>query len=77
MLVDFNKVLGVLDKHLKPPAIMGEELVRELVKIIVHVRQIHRSRKEYEIADWIRSELSKLGIKLIDKKDKTIWVWEK
>jgi len=77
MLVDFNKVLGVLDKHLKPPAIIGEELVRELVKIIVHVRQIHRSRKEYEIADWIRSELSKLGIKLIDKKDKTIWVWEK
>ncbi|HIQ03893.1 MAG TPA: hypothetical protein EYH40_05715 [Desulfurococcales archaeon] len=76
ILQDFNRVLGVLDKYLQPPLTPSENLVRELVKIIVEVRQIHRRRRDYEVADWIRSELSKLGIKLIDKKDKTIWIIE-
>ncbi len=73
---EFNRVLGVLDKHFEE-RVGKEELIYPLIDLIVKVRQIHRSRKEYEISDWIRAELAKLGIRLMDYKDRTEWVIEK
>jgi len=43
--------------------------------LIVEVRQRLRQRKIYEEADWIREQLMRLGVKLVDAKDKTMWVY--
>ena len=75
MLWEFNRVLGVLDKYFEGRGIESE-LIESLIELIVKVRQIHRSRREYQISDWIRAELAKLGIKLMDYKDKTEWIIE-
>jgi len=76
MLYEFNQVLGVLDKYFIE-ASMEADIVNKLIELIVNIRQIHRKRKEYEIADWIRAELAKLNIKLFDYKDKTTWIIER
>jgi len=47
-----------------------------LIELLVIIRQKHREVKDYETADWIRSELMKLGVKLMDYKDKSKWVLE-
>lgn len=68
---EFNKVLGVLDKHI---ARTGNTVKTDaLIDILVEVRSRLRKRRDYELADWIRSELIKLGIKLLDSPEKTIW----
>jgi len=71
---EFNEVLGVLDNYIY--AGVREELISKLVELIITIRQKHRSMKDYETADWIRNELMKLGIKLMDYKDKSKWVLE-
>ncbi len=71
---EFNEITGLLEKVLVP--VSSEEKFTELMKLIVELRNIHRRAKNYELADWIRGKLSEIGIKLIDQKDKTIWVLE-
>jgi len=68
---EFNKVLGVLDRHLAET--VTDINVEELVDLIVEVRSILRKRKDYELSDWIREKLQEIGIKLMDMKDKTVW----
>lgn len=75
VLREVNQVLGVLDDAFKEAGV-EEERFERLVKLIVKVRQKHREAKDYETADWIRSELANLGIRLMDRKDKTTWVIE-
>ena len=76
MLYEFNQVLGVLDKYFIEAPVEAD-IVNKLIELIVNIRQTHRKRKEYEIADWIRAELAKLNIKLFDYKDKTTWIIER
>lgn len=77
ILIEFNQVLGVLDKYIweKP----GEEIlnVNNLIKIIVDIRNELRKMKIYELADRIRDELSKEGVFLMDKGLETTWIVKK
>ncbi len=75
-LWEFNQVLGVLDKYFEEVS-GSRELIDHLINLIIEIRQIHRRRREYEISDWIRTELAKLGIKLMDYKDRTEWIMER
>ena len=72
LLKEFNQVLGVLDRHFAEA--FGEINVSALIDLIVEVRSILRKRKDYELSDWIRDNLQKLGVKLLDDKDKTTWL---
>ncbi len=74
LLREFNEVLGVLDKHIYYSP--SDELVGKLVELLVNVRQKHRDLKDYETSDWIRNELMRLGIKLMDYRDRSKWVIE-
>ncbi|MEM4576484.1 MAG: cysteine--tRNA ligase [Candidatus Nezhaarchaeales archaeon] len=69
-----NQVLALLDDA---PGVKGfdREFVDKLVKIVVELRQIHRDRREYEIADKIREQLAALGIKIMDSKSGSTWVY--
>ena len=69
-----NQVLAVLDDVLGARS-FERDIIDKLVQLIVDIRQIHRSRKEYEIADKIREQLASLGIKLMDSKTGTTWTY--
>ncbi|ADD08240.1 cysteine--tRNA ligase [Candidatus Aciduliprofundum boonei] len=45
----------------------------ELIELLLNVRNEERKRKNYEIADYIRDELEKIGIKIEDTKEGTKW----
>ncbi|MFN4046186.1 MAG: cysteine--tRNA ligase, partial [Acidilobaceae archaeon] len=74
VLSEFNKVYAVLDDIIEAPKALGVE--DKLLELIVQVRGELRARKMYDLSDHIRDRLSKLGIKLLDYKDRTEWVKE-
>ncbi len=79
LLLEFNSVFAVLDDVIAArPATEAEKLVSELVDLIVRIRRRHREERRYDIADWIRSELARLGIRLLDYPDgRTVWRLER
>ncbi len=72
LLEEFNAVLGVLDDVLREPP---QQLVPVdgLIDLLVEVRSILRSQKNWELSDYIRTKLGELGVVLMDEKDKTRW----
>ena len=70
-----NQILGILPETLAPPK--TSEDFEDMIRLIIEVRKRLRQRKMYDEADWIRNELLKRGIRLMDSKDETIWVREK
>jgi cysteinyl-tRNA synthetase len=45
----------------------------ELIEILLRIRAQARAEKNWKLADWIREELSSLGIILEDRRNETIW----
>jgi len=52
------------------------ELQVELIELLIEVRGELRAKREFELADRIRSRLRELGIELKDKGEETIWSYE-
>ncbi len=77
ILLNFNKVLGVLDKYFEERITVDIEMIEKLIELILKVRTELRKRKEYGLSDKIRQELLMLGIKVFDYKDGSKWVIEK
>jgi len=73
LLREFNSVLGVLDRELEA---LGEQeaLLNDVMEILIGVRRELRKRGLYDLSDTIRSELSKIGVQLMDKGLETTWV---
>ena len=46
---------------------------RELIELLLEVRNHERKNKNYGVADFIRDKLSKMGIKIEDTKEGTRW----
>jgi cysteinyl-tRNA synthetase len=63
-------ILGLMDESRGKE---DEHLTRELINIIVDLRQDAKSRKEWEVSDKIRQTLKNLGIIIKDKKDGAEW----
>ncbi|MDI9619444.1 MAG: cysteine--tRNA ligase [Candidatus Nezhaarchaeota archaeon] len=74
VLRNVNNILAFLDDVLGARSLQGE-LVDKLVRIIVDLREVHRSRREYEIADKIREQLESIGVKLMDSRRGTTWIY--
>jgi cysteinyl-tRNA synthetase len=72
-LSEYNAVLGILDEDLE--AARWEEAVPldALVDLIVEVRSELRKLRMYELSDAIREKLLKLGIQVVDYKDRSEW----
>ncbi len=71
---EFNVVLGVLDKYFTKTPEELETFVESLIKIVVDIRSRLRQRKEYELSDFIREELAKIGVVLMDRGKETSWM---
>jgi len=52
---------------------VDSEKITELVRVILDVRQELRKTKNFELADKIRSELERLGLKIKDTREGTIF----
>jgi cysteinyl-tRNA synthetase len=50
------------------------QLAEELIDILVRTRKMAREQKQFALADFIRDELAKLGIRLQDLPSGTIWL---
>jgi cysteinyl-tRNA synthetase len=69
---EFNHVYAVLEEGERVTP--EERLVDKLIDLIVRVRSELRSKKMYDLADTIRTELATLGIRLYDYPGgKTVW----
>ena len=64
-------VLGIIPDQLDQTGDMSRE--DGLVRILLALRAGARDRKDWQSADLIRQELSKLGITLEDRADGTLW----
>jgi cysteinyl-tRNA synthetase len=70
-----DRVLGILPR--REEILRSYEELEELIKLIVEIRSRLRHKRMYEESDWIRAELSKLGIRLADTKEGTKWYFER
>lgn len=76
ILWNFNRVLGILDKYFMEGSQADAEIIRRLVDLIIDVRTELRRRKEYDLSDKIREGLLSMGIKVLDSKNGSKWVWQ-
>ena len=51
----------------------SSELVGQLMRLLVDLRQESRKTKNFAMADTIRMRLTELGVTLEDRADGTIW----
>jgi cysteinyl-tRNA synthetase len=65
-----TEILGLVDESKGKD---DEELTRQLIGIIIDLRQDAKSRKEWETSDRIRQTLNDLGIIIKDRKDGADW----
>ncbi len=70
IITEFDSFLGILSFREAMKATAQED---QLIEILIQVRNKLRAEKIWKLADYIRDELSRLGIELKDQPDKTIW----
>jgi len=66
-LLEMDEIFDILPRGSE----VGKE--EELIELLLKVRNEERRRKNYELADYIRDELEKMGIKIEDTKEETKW----
>ena len=69
--VKLANILGILNKVDLSTTIIN------LIELVLEVRNKLRSMKMYELADYIRNELNKLGIIVSDTRKRTYWSIER
>lgn len=65
LMFDFNKILGILDRH--------EVTLSQEIKKLIQKREEARAKKDYKKADEIRNILKNKGIILEDTKEGVRW----
>ncbi|NWF88220.1 MAG: cysteine--tRNA ligase [Ignavibacteriaceae bacterium] len=64
-------VLGIID--LEKSDIQGGSIEKELIELLIHLRNDARKEKNFALSDKIRDGLNELGIELKDSKDGTTY----
>ena len=67
---ELGGILGILQKEKKA---FKEESVKELVELLVELRERFRKRKDFEASDRIRARLRELGVVLEDTPEGVKW----
>jgi cysteinyl-tRNA synthetase len=66
-------ILGLTSEKVASPA---NELPKDLMEIIINLRNQSKENKDWSTADLIRDELKKLNISIKDTKDSSTWDYE-
>ena len=76
-VIFLGRLLGLFfEKPPKAEESLGGELTAKLIELLIDVRNKARKAKQFDIGDHVRSELARLGVKLEDRPDGTIWRME-
>ncbi len=68
-----GNVLGLIPDEFEERSVESG-IESQLIELLLNIRAKARAEKNWELADWVRDELKKLGIFLEDRKDgTTIW----
>ena len=70
LVLQWNTVLGILSVDKIDPS---ASKLDEVVALLIDLRQQLRQKKEFEMADRIRDDLTRIGIVLEDTADGTTW----
>ncbi len=62
-------VLGLIEKRETKVDILNDNLI----ELIINIRDILRTKRLYDISDYIREKLNEIGISLIDRPEGTVW----
>ncbi len=68
-----GQILGIITDSPRAVLESNGKLEADLIQLLINLRLLARSEKNWSLADRIRDELKKLGIVLEDKKDGTTW----
>ncbi len=63
-----DNILDILPKE------FGKSMENELIDLIVEIRNKLRKERKYDLSDWIRNSLAKMGIKVEDEAQRTKWI---
>ncbi|MDU4961381.1 MAG: cysteine--tRNA ligase [Sporomusaceae bacterium] len=66
-------VLGIFGLEQEQPATHDSELVAQLVELLIEMRQQARQKKDWAVADQLRSRLAEIGIVLEDTPQGVRW----
>jgi len=71
-IVELSEVLGIYSPD---SGLTGQEanLVNELMKLVIEIREDARGKKDWNTADKIRDKLKELNIVLKDTREDTVW----
>ena len=73
-LIDDEETLNELKKILKKyKRNIDENSIRNIIKILLEVREKARERKDWETSDNIRNELEKIGYEIQDTSSGPVW----
>ncbi|MEL9929335.1 MAG: cysteine--tRNA ligase [Sulfolobales archaeon] len=68
-----DRILGILP--IERSSLRSEDL-EDMIRLVVEIRRRLRKKKLYEEADWIREELMRRGVRLLDRGEETTWIRE-
>ncbi len=70
--ITLGRLLGLFEQ---PPVTksVGDDKTARLVELLIEVRNQARQAKQFQIADYVRKQLTALGITLEDRPDRTLW----
>lgn len=66
---ELGGVLGILEREKKG---ISEEKVRDLINLLLNVRNTLRKREDYELADKIRKKLREIGFRVEDTGEESV-----
>ena len=73
LLVELGSVLGFFKEVTAKLSSKTESISADLIELLIKYRNQFKVEKKWKLADEIREDLFKLGIKLKDTKDGTEW----
>ena len=73
LLVELGRSLGFFQKLEEQLADDLNQISEELIKLMINYRIQFKKEKNWEMADQIRNDLEKIGIRLKDTADGTDW----
>lgn len=73
VLREMTEILGILPQIWEDSGSTDADAYRELMTVILQVREEARSQKQYAVADAIRDRLQEIGITLEDGPEGTVW----
>ncbi len=71
--VTLANILGLLTVKPTSTKLAGDTLTPQLIELLVEVRKQAREAKQFQIGDYVRDALAKMGVTLEDRKDGTQW----